>query len=70
MNKIYIISYSKCELADCFVTYSDGVYFVDKSKAIKHLEDNGYKYICDDEYNFRNYIYAEILELERQEDAQ
>ena len=70
MNKIYIISYSKCELADCFVTYSDGVYFVDKSKAIKHLEDNGYKYICDDEYNFRNYIYAEILEFESQEDTQ
>lgn len=70
MNKIYIISYSKHELTNCFVTYSDGVYFNDKSKAIKYLEDNGYEYICDDEYNFRNYIYAEILELERQEDAQ
>ena len=70
MEKIYIILYSEHELADCFVTYSDGLYFTNKEKAINYLETNGYKHTCNDKYNFRNYIYAEILEFESQGDTQ
>lgn len=64
MDDIYIILYSEHELADCYSTYSDGVYFTNKEKAINYLETNRYKHICDDKYKVDFNLHAEILKIE------
>lgn len=66
-GNVYTILYSEYdELLDCYKTYSDGTYFTTKDLAIKHLEDEGYKFISDNEYSINWYLHAEILELGEQ----
>ncbi|GAA6817849.1 hypothetical protein HpBTM60_04550 [Helicobacter pylori] len=70
MNTIYIILYSEFELADCYSTYSDGVYYKNKDEAINHLETNRYKHIRDDEYKKGYNERAEILQLDNRSDGE
>lgn len=70
MSDIYIILYSTFELAYCYNTYSDGVYYTSKGTAINHLENRGYKHICDDEYKRDYNQHAEILQLDKWSDGE
>lgn len=70
MSNIYIILYSEFELADCYSTNSDGVYYTNKDEAINYLENKGYKHICDDEYKKDYNEHAEILQLDKWSDGE
>lgn len=41
----------------------DQNYFTNKDKAINKLIEQGYRYICDDEYQLAWYAHAEIIQL-------
>lgn len=43
----------------------DEKYFTNKDKAIDKLSEQGYRHICDDEYELAWYANAEIVLLER-----
>lgn len=50
MSDIYIIFYTDQSCIDGDRSWVEEIYFTDKNKAIKHLEDNGYEHEQDDIY--------------------
>lgn len=67
MSDIYIIFYTdqSCIYEDR--SWVEEIYFTDKNKAIKHLEDKGYVHEQDDMY-VMSWAEAEIMLLNKQED--
>lgn len=67
MSDIYIIFYTDQSCIDEDRSWVEEVYFTDKNKAIKHLEDNGYVHEQDDTYVML-WTEAEIILLNKQEE--
>ncbi|HDT8720723.1 TPA: hypothetical protein RED31_001310 [Staphylococcus pseudintermedius] len=61
---IYMILYSKELFTGVFNTRADDVYYTDKNKVIKRLEDEGYRFVHDDTFLRDNHTIAEIIGLE------
>lgn len=69
MSDIYIIFYTDQSCIDGDRSWVEEVYFTDKNKAIKHLEDNGYVHEQDDMY-IMSWNEAEIMMLSKQKNRQ
>lgn len=67
MSDIYIIFYTDQSCIDGDRSWVEEVYFTDKNKAIKHLENNGYVHEQDDMY-VKLWTEAEIILLNKQEE--
>ena len=67
MSNVYIIFYTDQSCVDEDRSWVEEFYFTDKNKAIKYLEDNGYKHEQDDMYTML-WTEAEIMILNKQEE--
>lgn len=65
MSNIYIILYKHQNYIDGDSSWVEEIYFTDKNKTIKHLQDNGYEHEQDDIY-VKLWTNAEIMLLKEQ----